>query len=183
MRRCIDRVGSSEAFAFPFDRFPGPESGDARSLTAARGGADYADHRSDVGLFQSLDRPWLERRVWRFSHSRTHVCASESAEVWDRWERGEGLQLIGRVFGRTSSSIFAHLRPHWRHSAGSAAPVRAAFRLRRSRPPRGDACERPLRTGKLAVYTPLLAGLSTARLTRGGYALARQASIRPFRMA
>src|SRR5437764_4407487 len=38
--------------------------------------------------------------------------ASESAEVWDRWQGGEGLKLIGRVFGRTSSAIFAHLKPH-----------------------------------------------------------------------
>jgi hypothetical protein len=38
--------------------------------------------------------------------------ATESAEVWDRWQRGEGLKLIGRVFGRTSAAIFAHLKPH-----------------------------------------------------------------------
>jgi IS30 family transposase len=38
--------------------------------------------------------------------------AAESAEVWDRWQRGEGLKLIGRAFGKTSSSIFAHLQPH-----------------------------------------------------------------------
>lgn len=38
--------------------------------------------------------------------------AAESAEVWDRWQKGEGLKLIGRVFGRTSSSIFQHLKPH-----------------------------------------------------------------------
>ena len=38
--------------------------------------------------------------------------AAESAEIWDRWQRGEGLKLIGRVFGRTSSAIFAHLKPH-----------------------------------------------------------------------
>jgi len=38
--------------------------------------------------------------------------ATESAAVWDRWQRGEGLKLIGRVFGRTSSAIFAHLKPH-----------------------------------------------------------------------
>jgi IS30 family transposase len=44
-----------------------------------------------------------ERRVF---------TAMESAEVWDRWQRGEGLKLIGRVFGRTSSSISAHLKPH-----------------------------------------------------------------------
>lgn len=38
--------------------------------------------------------------------------AAESAEVWDRWQRGEGLKAIGRVFGKTSSAIFAHLKPH-----------------------------------------------------------------------
>lgn len=38
--------------------------------------------------------------------------AAESAEVWDRWQRGEGLKLIGRVFDRSSGAILAHLRPH-----------------------------------------------------------------------
>jgi IS30 family transposase len=38
--------------------------------------------------------------------------AAESAEVWDRWQRGEGLKLIGRVLDRTSSAIFQHLKPH-----------------------------------------------------------------------
>src|SRR6187551_2272244 len=43
---------------------------------------------------------------------RRFFTAAESAEIWDRWQRGEGLKLIGRMFGKTSSSIFAHLRPH-----------------------------------------------------------------------
>jgi len=43
---------------------------------------------------------------------RRMFTPAESAEVWDRWQRGEGLKLIGRVFGRTSSAIFAHLKPH-----------------------------------------------------------------------
>ena len=43
---------------------------------------------------------------------RRLFTAAESAEVWDRWQRGEGLRLIGRVFGRTSSAIFQHLKPH-----------------------------------------------------------------------
>lgn len=43
---------------------------------------------------------------------RRFFTAAESAQIWDRWQRGEGLKLIGRVFGKTSSSIFAHLRPH-----------------------------------------------------------------------
>jgi transposase, IS30 family len=47
-----------------------------------------------------------QRRKWRF------YTAAESADIWDRWQRGEGLKSIGRVFGKTSSSIFAHLQPH-----------------------------------------------------------------------
>ena len=43
---------------------------------------------------------------------RRMVPAAESAEIWDRWQRGEGLRLIGRAFGKTSSQIFAHLKPH-----------------------------------------------------------------------
>ena len=43
---------------------------------------------------------------------RRYFSATESAQIWDRWQRGEGLKFIGRVFGKTSSSIFAHLRPH-----------------------------------------------------------------------
>jgi hypothetical protein len=38
--------------------------------------------------------------------------AAESAEVWDRWQRGEGLKLIGRVFDRSSGAILQHLKPH-----------------------------------------------------------------------
>lgn len=42
---------------------------------------------------------------------RRFFTAAESAEIWDRWRLGEGLKSIGRVFGKTSSSIFAHIRP------------------------------------------------------------------------
>jgi hypothetical protein len=38
--------------------------------------------------------------------------AAESAEIWDRWQKGEGLSLIGRVFGRRHTAVFAHLKPH-----------------------------------------------------------------------
>ena len=43
---------------------------------------------------------------------RRIFTGAESAEVWDRWQRGEGVNFIGRVFGKTSSAIFAHLKPH-----------------------------------------------------------------------
>jgi IS30 family transposase len=42
---------------------------------------------------------------------RRFFTAAESAEIWDRWRRGEGLKSIGRAFGKASSSIFAHIRP------------------------------------------------------------------------
>lgn len=43
---------------------------------------------------------------------RRMFSAAESAEVWDRWQRGEGLKLIGRVLDRSSGAIFQHLKPH-----------------------------------------------------------------------
>ena len=43
---------------------------------------------------------------------RRIFTAAESAEIWDRWQRGEGLKLIGRVFDRSSGAIFQHLKPH-----------------------------------------------------------------------
>jgi hypothetical protein len=39
------------------------------------------------------------------------LYGAESAEIWDRWRRGEGLKSIGGVFGKSSSSIFAHVCP------------------------------------------------------------------------
>jgi IS30 family transposase len=43
---------------------------------------------------------------------RRIFTAAESAEVWDRWQRGEGLKLIGQVIGRRHTAVFAHLKPH-----------------------------------------------------------------------
>jgi hypothetical protein len=51
------------------------------------------------------------------------IGAAESAEIWDRWQRGEALKLIGRAFGRHSSAIFAHLRP----TGGSGRALRCQF--------------------------------------------------------
>jgi IS30 family transposase len=47
----------------------------------------------------------------RLRRKRRFYTAAESAEIWERWRKGEGLKSIGRVFGKTSSSIFAHIRP------------------------------------------------------------------------
>jgi hypothetical protein len=42
---------------------------------------------------------------------RRFYTASERAEIWDRWRKGEGLKSIGRVFGKSSGSIFSPLMP------------------------------------------------------------------------
>jgi IS30 family transposase len=42
---------------------------------------------------------------------RRYCTAAESAQIWDRWQRGEGLKSIGRVFGKSCGSIFSHLMP------------------------------------------------------------------------
>ena len=55
-----------------------------------------------------LRRRWS---VMRQRRKRRFFTAAESAEIWDRWRRGEGLKSIGRVFGKSSSSIFAHICP------------------------------------------------------------------------
>jgi hypothetical protein len=38
--------------------------------------------------------------------------AAEKAELWDRWKRGESLKVIGRAFGKPSSSIYFLVAPH-----------------------------------------------------------------------
>jgi len=44
-------------------------------------------------------------------YRRVGFTAAQSAELWERWKKGEGLKSIGRVFGKPSSCIFAHIRP------------------------------------------------------------------------
>jgi len=61
----------------------------------------------------------------RLRRKRRFFTAGESAEIWERWRRGEGLKSIGRVFGKTSSSIFAHIRP----SGGIRPSARRRSRL------------------------------------------------------
>ena len=47
----------------------------------------------------------------RRRQKRRFYTAGESAEIWDRWRRGQGLWTIARAFGKRSSSIFAHISP------------------------------------------------------------------------
>jgi len=43
---------------------------------------------------------------------RRGFTAAEKTELWDRWQRGESLNAIGRAFGKPSSSIHFQLSPH-----------------------------------------------------------------------
>ena len=43
---------------------------------------------------------------------RRGFSTAEKTELWDRWQRGESLRSIGRVFGKPSSSIYFPLAPH-----------------------------------------------------------------------
>ena len=61
----------------------------------------------------------------RLRRKRRHYTAAESAEIWERWQKGEGLKSIGRVFGKSSGSIFSHISP----AGGIRPPPRRRSRL------------------------------------------------------
>ena len=56
---------------------------------------------------------------------RIYYNAEQKAEMWDRWQKGESLNAIGRVFDRPSSSIFSQLSP----SGGIRPPPRRRSRI------------------------------------------------------
>ena len=43
---------------------------------------------------------------------RRGFTAAEKTELWDRWQRGQSLTAIGRVFGKPSSSIHNQVAPY-----------------------------------------------------------------------
>jgi IS30 family transposase len=57
--------------------------------------------------------------------TRIKYTAAQKAEMWDRWQRGESLNAIGRLFDRPSSSIFNQLAP----TGGIRPPPRRRSRL------------------------------------------------------
>ncbi len=57
--------------------------------------------------------------------TRIKYTAKQKDEMWDRWQRGESLKAIGRVFDRPSSSIFGQLAV----SGGIRPPTRKRSRL------------------------------------------------------
>jgi len=76
-----------------------------------------------------------------------YYSAAQKTEMWDRWQRGESLKSIGRVFDRSSSSIFGILSP----TGGIRPPPRKRSRLALTLPEReeisrGIASDLSLRT-------------------------------------
>jgi IS30 family transposase len=63
--------------------------------------------------------------VIRQRRKRRYCTAAESAEIWDRWQKGEGLKSIGRVFDKSSGSIYSHISP----TGGIRPPPRRRSRL------------------------------------------------------
>ncbi|WNM63633.1 hypothetical protein PQG83_07725 [Candidatus Nitrospira neomarina] len=52
--------------------------------------------------------------------TRMHFITEQGADIWDRWQRGESMSSIGRLFERESSSIYPILSP----SGGIRPPKR-----------------------------------------------------------
>ncbi len=70
----------------------------------------------------------------RRKYRRVGFTAAQSAELWERWKKGEGLKSIGRVFGKpiiptpALDQIAADgLRYTQFHSTALCSPTRAAL--------------------------------------------------------
>src|SRR3972149_2561244 len=79
--------------------------------------------------------------------TRIKYSTEQKSEMWDRWQRGESLNAIGRIFNRPSSSIFSQLSP----TGGIRPPVQQRSRLaltlsEREEVSRGLATHQSLRT-------------------------------------
>ena len=78
--------------------------------------------------------------------TRINYTAQQRAEIWDRWQRGESLNAIGRVFDRPSSSIFNMLSPSGGIRPSSRKRSRLALTLsEREEISRGIVAARSLR--------------------------------------
>jgi IS30 family transposase len=92
---------------------------------------------------------------------RIYYNAEQKAQMWDRWQKGESLTAIGRVFDRPSSSIFNQLSP----SGGIRPPPRRRSRITLTLPEReeisrGIVCDLSVR----AIATQL--GRSPSTISR-----------------
>jgi hypothetical protein len=44
-------------------------------------------------------------------YQRIGFTAAQSAELWERWKKGEGLKSIACILGKPSFRIFNHIKP------------------------------------------------------------------------
>jgi len=52
------------------------------------------------------------KQLWNMTYrTRIKYTTKQKTDIWDRWQRGESLNSIGRLFDRPSSSIFNMLAP------------------------------------------------------------------------
>jgi len=77
---------------------------------------------------------------------RRGFSTQEKTELWDRWQRGESLRSIGRVFGKPSSSIYFQLAPYGGIRPAPRRRSRLALSLsEREEISRGIVAERSIR--------------------------------------
>ena len=79
--------------------------------------------------------------------TRMYFSAEQRADIWDRWQRGESMSSIGRLFERESSSIY----PLLQRSGGIRPPTRTRSRFalslsEREEISRGIASQQSLRS-------------------------------------
>ena len=65
---------------------------------------------------------------------RIFFTDKQKSEIWDRWQRGESMSSIGRLFDRESSSIY----PLLARTGGIRPPDRVRSRLALTLSERGD---------------------------------------------
>ena len=98
---------------------------------------------------------------------RIYYNAEQKAEMWDRWQRGESLNAIGRVFDRPSSSIFNQLSP----SGGIRPPPRRRAEItltlsEREEISRGIVCDLSVRA--IATYLGRSPSTISREINRNG---------------
>ena len=100
---------------------------------------------------------------------RRRFSATEKTEMWDRWQRGESLRSIGRVFGKPSSSIYFQLAPHGGIRPAPRRRSRLALTLsEREEISRGIVAQRSIRSmARLLGRSPSTVSREVRR--NGGY--------------
>jgi len=87
--------------------------------------------------------------------TRIYYSAEQRADIWNRWERGESMSSIGRLFERQSSSIYSILEPNGGIRPPSRTRSRFALSLsEREEISRGLASHQSIRSIALRLERP-----------------------------